>query len=198
MDFLAARVARRYTTSSRVTARFLEAMEHSSPEALKEYLHEHPNADPKNHSVGKGKGEDKPKAHPADHPGAQKGKMNAAKADMAARKLYESEDKMIKDVKDPKKADAVIAKYKKSFQGAIDELSKAVKNFEAATKDNPKASEKLKSLKKKVQDMSDGKDSEITPKNFSSIRMWNSHLSDVASEVGTFGAEHLHKMYDKS
>jgi phage shock protein A len=28
-------------------------MEHSSPEALKEYFHEHPNADPKNHHVEK-------------------------------------------------------------------------------------------------------------------------------------------------
>jgi hypothetical protein len=35
----------------RVSARF--AMEHSSPEALHEYLHEHPNADPKNHRVEK-------------------------------------------------------------------------------------------------------------------------------------------------
>jgi len=35
----------------RVAARF--AMEHSSPEELKDYLHEHPGADPKNHHVEK-------------------------------------------------------------------------------------------------------------------------------------------------
>jgi len=33
------------------------AMEHSSPEALKNYLKDHPNADPKNHTVSKGKGD---------------------------------------------------------------------------------------------------------------------------------------------
>lgn len=35
----------------RVASRHLEAMEHSSPEALKDYLHDHPNADPKKHHV---------------------------------------------------------------------------------------------------------------------------------------------------
>jgi hypothetical protein len=45
------------------------AMEHSSPEELKKYLHDHPGADPKNHTVkkteekgGGGEGEKKPKS----------------------------------------------------------------------------------------------------------------------------------------
>lgn len=37
----------------RVASRFVEAMEHDSPEALKKYLKDHPNADPKNHTVKK-------------------------------------------------------------------------------------------------------------------------------------------------
>lgn len=39
-----------------VVARFKRAMEFSSPEALREYLKEHPNADPKNHHVKKQEG----------------------------------------------------------------------------------------------------------------------------------------------
>jgi hypothetical protein len=40
-------------TSERVIRRYIErtGMEHPSPEARKEYLHEHPNADPGNHTV---------------------------------------------------------------------------------------------------------------------------------------------------
>jgi hypothetical protein len=48
----AERVAQRYL-SERVAARYLLAKEFSSPEALKEYLHEHPKADPKKHTVVK-------------------------------------------------------------------------------------------------------------------------------------------------
>lgn len=41
----------------RVASRFTEAMEHSSPEAMKEYLKEHPNADKSKHTVKKDKEE---------------------------------------------------------------------------------------------------------------------------------------------
>ncbi len=43
------------TLTQRVLARhlYVVAMEHASPEARKEYLHEHPNADPANHQVSK-------------------------------------------------------------------------------------------------------------------------------------------------
>ena len=37
----------------RVAGRFMEAMEFNTPEAMKEYLKDHPNADPKKHSVKK-------------------------------------------------------------------------------------------------------------------------------------------------
>lgn len=47
----------------RIVARTISSMEHATPEARKEYLHEHPGADPKNHSVKKetesGKGKEK-------------------------------------------------------------------------------------------------------------------------------------------
>jgi len=39
------------TTVRNVAARFLQSMEFQTPEAMKEYLHEHPGADPKNHWV---------------------------------------------------------------------------------------------------------------------------------------------------
>jgi len=39
------------TVAHNVVARFKGAMEHTSPVQMKEYLHEHPNADPKNHWV---------------------------------------------------------------------------------------------------------------------------------------------------
>lgn len=43
-----------------IVARYVAAMEHSSPEVMKKYLHDHPNADPKDHSVAKsdGKGDE--------------------------------------------------------------------------------------------------------------------------------------------
>lgn len=37
----------------RVIARHTESMEHASPEAMERYLKQHPNADPRNHSVSK-------------------------------------------------------------------------------------------------------------------------------------------------
>jgi len=37
----------------KVASRYLFAMEHPTPEAMKQYLKDHPNADPANHSVKK-------------------------------------------------------------------------------------------------------------------------------------------------
>jgi len=64
-----------------LVARYRRAMEHPSEEALKTYMHEHPQADPKNHTVkpksekpkkedDKGSPKDKPKA---EEPGKAKG-----------------------------------------------------------------------------------------------------------------------------
>jgi hypothetical protein len=58
------------TTAQKVAARFLQAMEFSTPEAMKEYLHEHPQADPSNHWV-----KTKDEAHgPKDNGGGSKEK----------------------------------------------------------------------------------------------------------------------------
>lgn len=46
-------------SARRVVARFLGATEHDSPEALKKYLHEHPDADKSKHTVKKDKSESK-------------------------------------------------------------------------------------------------------------------------------------------
>lgn len=57
---LANRVLDRFTgtehVASRVASRFISAMEHPNAKARAQYLKEHPNADPKNHTVGKGEG----------------------------------------------------------------------------------------------------------------------------------------------
>src|SRR5262252_4919625 len=39
--------------AQRVADRVMTSMEHNSPEALKQYLHEHPDADPSKHKVKK-------------------------------------------------------------------------------------------------------------------------------------------------
>ena len=65
------------TTAHNVAKRFLQAMEFTTPEAMKEYLHEHPGADPKNHWVAE-KEEEKapssgavPKSKPMAKPAEQ-------------------------------------------------------------------------------------------------------------------------------
>jgi hypothetical protein len=70
------------TLPLRVAARYYRAvyetaMEHATPEALREYLHEHPNADPRNHHVKKhehagGHPEEHAEGHPKEHAEAPK------------------------------------------------------------------------------------------------------------------------------
>jgi hypothetical protein len=197
MHSIAARVARRYTAPSRVTARYLSAMEHSSPEALKEYLREHPGADPKNHSVSKGKGDkggDKPKVKPADHPSAQKGAMSWAKADMAARKLYDGEEKLLKDIRGPK-GEAAIKKYTDKVDGIVKNLQNAAKHYEAALKDsdNDKAKDQLYKVQKLIKEMAESKGDKITPNTSWVIPAINKKISDASEGLGMFRAEHLTK-----
>lgn len=87
---LAQRVLRRFLASKKgalptdepspmarsVAARFLQAMEFTSPETMKDYLHEHPGADPKNHWVRdeaepKAKKQEVPKSKPMARPKEQ-------------------------------------------------------------------------------------------------------------------------------
>jgi hypothetical protein len=65
---IVARLTERYATN-KVVARFMLAMEHPSEEARRDYLKDHPGADPRNHTVDKSKG---------DGGGAKKGPSPAA------------------------------------------------------------------------------------------------------------------------
>lgn len=98
----------------RVAARFLRAtepvaMEHDSPEALKKYLHEHPNADPSNHTVkGKGGG--------SDHgPAEAEGPKGQARFD--ANKKQHGEMKALL-----KKVENADPSAKKKFDAAYDKM----------------------------------------------------------------------------
>lgn len=51
-----------------VVSRTLTSMEHATPEAMKDYLHEHPDADPKNHKVKKPSGGKAPKGESGGKP----------------------------------------------------------------------------------------------------------------------------------
>jgi hypothetical protein len=136
----------------RVLARFIGAMEHSSPEELKEYLHEHPDADPKNHSVkkpGNGSGAD-PKAAEAES------KRSDARS--------QDHDKHMASMKDLKKkvenGDTAAAKkfdgaYKKLYEGgesAVKSAEKLLKQYEKLGGQDSQGGAAVKLLQSAVRD----------------------------------------------
>lgn len=90
-------------TALRVAARYQRAFEFPSPEALKHYLHDHPDADKSKHTVKK-PGEDKPKAE-------------------------ETPDEKKKDEKKDHGGHGEEKKPKKSWRDVVKGLSQAAKTF---------------------------------------------------------------------
>ncbi len=130
----------------RVLARSVLAMEHATEKARKNYLHEHPNADPKDHSVAK-----KEKAGPSGQEGHSK-KVNkhigdALKASAAASKSIESVQRFKKTYdtamgykgdKDRAKAnvekmDSASKDLSKHHQGVMDQAKIALDSFDGVT-----------------------------------------------------------------
>lgn len=101
--------------SERVLARFIEkqGMEHATPEALKKYLQDHPNADPKNHSV---KGKD----------GEERGDGGGPKQKARGQKIHKRIDEFVKKYPHLDKDDVA---------GLRGDLDKAVKSGKPAAVD---------------------------------------------------------------
>jgi hypothetical protein len=98
-------------TVQRVAARY--AMEHSSPEALKEYLTEHPKADPSKHIV-------KERDDHEEGPGEKKGPKKSVKERLQAlaQKVKELPAAARKVVEDPKHRKEVLGKAGDSVKGS--------------------------------------------------------------------------------
>ena len=148
-DSLASKVARKFMARQevaakddaalvvRVASRFLPrtAMEHSSPEELKKYLHEHPGADPKNHSVKK--------EHGSGSGGPAKGGDASSEAHKAKARGSET-TKHFDEMKALKtKVENADPTAKKKFDRAY---SKLFENGESASKDASKLLKKFDHL----------------------------------------------------
>lgn len=162
-------------TSVRVTARYLKAMEHSSPEALKEYLREHPGADPKNHSVGKGKGDSPSKDEAKADSFKGKSKGSWAKGDVLNRKLQKMQgqlDKLVNGYKtsNPAKAKEVAEKFETDAKSSLSNFEVALHHAESAHNLSGKDKARIEKAKKVVNDLKDavkggahGKDGKPSP-----------------------------------
>lgn len=101
------------TIAERVLSRYREAREFATPEALKEYLHEHPKADKSKHTVKKQ--EEKPKKE------EEKPKGGPRKALFSEGETAKLPDKVSQKVKDP---DKLFAQAKKAQQKQLDLLDR--------------------------------------------------------------------------
>ena len=101
----------------RVLARYLYGTEFPSEEALKEYLHEHPGADPKNHSVVKPSGKDNNKKL------SLKERLHSLSG--KAKTFFESAPKTVQSfVHDPEARKEVTAKAAKALKDASGKVVK--------------------------------------------------------------------------
>lgn len=91
-----------------VVARTLISMEHATPEAMRDYLHEHPDADPKNHKVKKPSGG-----------GSSSHEAEAGKSKSRSTEIDKSYDTM-KGLQ--KKVDSANPTAKRQFDNAYDKL----------------------------------------------------------------------------
>ena len=119
-----------------VVARTLSAMEHATPEALRKYMHEHPDADPKNHTVKKPSDGGGSGNHEAE---ASKSKSRAAEVD----KHYEA----MKGLKG--KVDSANPTAQKKFDAAYDKI---YAGGESAAKAGQKLVSQLSSVKGEQQE----------------------------------------------
>lgn len=152
-----------------VVARTLTAMEHATPEALKKYLHEHPDADPKNHRVkqqgGGGSGD-----HGAE---AESSKSKSRAAEVG---------KHYGDMKSLKgKVDSADPTAKKKFDGAYDKI---YAGGESAAKAGQKLVKQLSSVK--------GEQQGAAVKMLQhALQAWEGNRSDHVRAKGEFASKKL-------
>lgn len=139
-------------TVRNVVARYVTAMEHTSPEAMKTYLHDHPDADPANHHVKKpeggekpgagekGKGEEKPgegavKPDPKKGKSSQKALDSAHKSQQTATRLKDQVARLCSyRHDDPAKAYEVSMKLHGEHAKAMDAAKEILKHGEELLK----------------------------------------------------------------
>ena len=109
-----------------------EAREFPSPEALKDYLHEHPKADPANHSVGGGKGEGGKEEEKAEPKSDKKKDEGGAKA--------------------PSKVHGFLAGIKGISKAMVDSVTNAPAKVHAFVTDKSSRDETLKSVASAVRE----------------------------------------------
>lgn len=120
----------------RVASRFMEAMEHDSPEALKKYLHDHPGADKSKHTVKK-KDDDK---------GGGEKELGGGEAKKPAKKRHPDVHAVMKqhDLKD-EDADE-LEKFKKNKPMKGKPLSDAQLMQKFLAKASPETKERMKGM----------------------------------------------------
>lgn len=119
-----------------IVAKTVRAMEHSSPEEMKKYLHDHPNADPKDHKVAKpgggGKGESTGKPSPADAKKALKSSIEGEKSKAKMNRLRDQFDRMTSyKHNDPAKAKEVSAKLTEEGKKHLSNAEESLKHIES-------------------------------------------------------------------
>jgi hypothetical protein len=138
-------------------------MEHGSPEALKKYLHDHPNADPKNHTVSKGDGggdADKAKSDKSDKAKSFQSKAKSSWAHSATindkvKKQVDRLEKLVSGYKtaDPKKAKEVAEKMESDAKSSLSNLEVSLNHSESAHNLSGKDKKALEEAKKAVSEL---------------------------------------------
>ena len=108
----------------RVVARYLYGTEFATEDALKDYLHEHPDADPRNHSVAKPK---KEKAKGEDDKGNKKPSLKERLQSLSghAKALFEAAPKAVQNfIHDPAARKATTDKAAKALKDAPGKIVK--------------------------------------------------------------------------
>ena len=110
----------------RVVARYLYGTEFATEEALKDYLHEHPDADPRNHSVAKPKKE-KAKGEEESNKGGKKPSLKERLQALTghAKALFEAAPKAVQNfIHDPEARKATTDKAAKALKDAPGKIVK--------------------------------------------------------------------------
>lgn len=110
-----------------VVARATQAMEHATPEALKKYLHDHPDADPKNHTVKKPKSDSSKK----DLADAEKTVGQADRNVARLRKVLNGRRVL------PEDADPILSSLHEQYNKVKKQTEKQIDKAEKFLKDNP-------------------------------------------------------------
>lgn len=139
-----------------VVARVKEAMEFPTEKARRKYLHEHPDADPKNHTVKKPSGKEKKPTSQAEE-SLKKRTKHLITSDKSTRKMLVLKNEIEKNRHQD------VSKAQQAMREMVTEGKKSVSNAEAAiehleslpnhdTRDVARAKVSLKKLKDAIED----------------------------------------------